>query len=145
MPMNDGGRMTLYFVNERTSVASIGPAVKMTNPMSHGSRKRNAHFVCSDRRQRPRVGTLALAPVMNLSSCWSTEMTRQAAGLLGVDGVLRLLIRLRERVLRRDALVQDPVDRFLPDPLELLGGRDRRQRERDVGRLLDELDARQVG
>src|SRR3954447_1580769 len=129
MPMNVGGLMTLYFVNDSASVASIGPSVKISVPMSHGSRKMNAQRVCSDTRQRRRSGTLALATAIDVSSFvrpWSGSSRPRR--LLGrVDRVLRFAVRLGQRVLGADALVQHAVHRVLPDPLELLGRGDRRE------------------
>jgi hypothetical protein len=46
-------------------LAIIGPAVKMTNPMIHGSRKMNAQRVSSAGRHRDLLGAVALAAVMS--------------------------------------------------------------------------------
>jgi hypothetical protein len=56
--------MTLYSVKEMKRLAIIGPAVKITNPMIHGSRKTNAQRVSSSGRHRAHLGAVAPAAVM---------------------------------------------------------------------------------
>src|SRR3954466_14186851 len=101
-----------------------GYSVKSRNPISQGLMNRSAARV-SDRRARRgvRVATLLL-PV----------------GPGVVEGLLRLLLALGERLLGRLLAVEHPVDSVLPGRLELVARRVRGHRERVVVGLVGRLD-----
>src|SRR3954468_6144220 len=125
------------FVNEMTRLAIIGPPVKMTNPMIHGRRNRNAQRVSSRPRSRRRRanrpgwrGATAVAVIQ-----WSPSGSRSHHSLGRVQGVLAGGVRLLEGFGRIGALVQDTVDSVPPGLLEVDGAAGGGQCERMVGRV----------
>src|SRR3954452_12907020 len=125
------------FVNEITRLAIIGPPVKMTNPMIHGSRNRNAQRVSSRprsrRRRANRPGWRAATAVAVIQ--WSRCESRAHHSLGRVQRVLAGGVRLLEGFARVGALVQATVHSVPPGLLEVDGPAGRGQRERVVGRV----------